>query len=421
MKNNSPTAALHTLGCKVNQYETQKISEELAARGFTIHRFSDIADVYIINTCTVTQAADSKSRQIIRSAISRNPKAYIIVTGCYAETSAEAIESIEGVTHIFRNSDKPKIAEAVKSLFPQNNLQNTHGKTAAAPARTRALIKIQDGCNQFCSYCAVPLARSVMWSKPFTDVIDEARRLADKGFKEIVLTGIRTGLYNDSANLTELAASLADIDGIERIRISSIESTDVPPDLLSLMSSNPKVCRHLHLPLQSGDNDVLRRMNRPYTAEQFLDFVQKAREIIPGIGITTDIIVGFPGETEQEFENTCDTAVKVQFSKAHIFRYSPRSGTAAYNMHDSVSPQEKERRSSLLSQITNASANRFMQALAGSDVNVLVESKKYNNGLYSGLTDTYVRVFFKESEYCGKIVKVHINEYANGRLIGVIS
>ncbi|MHB1455435.1 MAG: tRNA (N(6)-L-threonylcarbamoyladenosine(37)-C(2))-methylthiotransferase MtaB [Armatimonadota bacterium] len=418
-----PTAALHTLGCKVNQYETQQISDELAAYGFHIVRFSDKADVYIINTCTVTHTADAKSRHAVRAAAKRNPDAVVVITGCYAETSPDVAASIEGVSLVVGNHDKALIAQKVISLLPEPNLEDSGDPADEHPvSRTRALIKIQDGCNQFCSYCAVPLARPFMWSKPVDDVLTEAGKLADQRYREIVLTGIRTGLYShESCNLTSLIQKMSDIEGLERIRISSIETTDVPDGLLELMASNPKVCRHLHIPLQSGDDLVLKRMNRPYNSSEFIRFTEKAREIVPEIGITTDIMVGFPGETAEEFENTCRVAESICFSRAHIFRYSARPGTAASELPDVVSNAEKEHRSAELMGITCKSAETFANSLIGTTTQILVEGKEYDRNTYSGLTDNYVRIFVDaKPELVGSIINVEISRSSNGRLMGYI-
>lgn len=415
-----PTAALHTLGCKVNQYETGQISDELSAGGFDIVRFTDKADVYIINTCTVTHTADAKSRQAVRAAVKRNPDAIIVITGCYAETSPDASASIEGVSLVIGNRDKALIPRRLLAMLPESTLPDPGHRSGQPASRTRALIKIQDGCNQFCSYCAVPLARPHMWSKPFEIALMEARRLADSGYKEIVLTGIRTGLYEDeSHDLTALIEKLSDIEGLDRIRISSIETTDVPDGLPELIASNPKVCRHLHIPLQSGDDSVLKRMNRPYTSSEFLTFVERVRDAVPEIGITTDIMVGFPGETDEEFRSTCRVAEKARFSRTHIFRYSARPGTAASAFLDVVTDTEKERRSKELTDITSVCAAEFEDALVGKTSTILVEGKTSGGGMRSGLTDNYVRIYVDaKPELVGRIIEVDTRRMPDGRIRG---
>ena len=403
--------ALYTLGCKVNQYETQKIAEDFRSHGFEIVKFSEHADVYVINTCTVTQTADSKSRQAARAAVKRNPEAAVIITGCYADTSPEQLKKIEGVNLVIGNEGKENLAELVlKSLAVDVKIRNP--QSAIRNVRTRALLKIQDGCDQYCSYCAVPLARPVMSNRPQAEVIYEAKELADNGYKEIVLTGIRLGRYENG--LSDLLAELADIQGIERIRLSSIELTDIPDDLIALMSENKKICRHLHIPLQSGDNDVLARMNRPYTAEEFASFVEEARLQVPGIAITTDIMIGFPGETEEQFENTFKFADCVKFARTHVFRFSSRPGTAAALFKNTVMECEKARRSRLLMEQAAKHQHEFACGLIGKNMPVLVESK------CSGLTDNYVRVILDGAAGAGEIVDVRIENVTRGTASGKV-
>lgn len=437
--------ALHTLGCKVNQYETQKMAEGFRSRGFDLVDFSEQADVYVINTCTVTHTADSKSRQAARSAIHRNPEAKVIVTGCYAETSPDDAQKIEGVCIVAGNNEKAGLADRVAGLLgdasvpttdqiraaygrhpaegvdnPQSSFAKAAEDKSAIRNRTRALLKVQDGCDQFCSYCAVPLARSNMSSKPFAEAVGEASDLAGKGYKEIVLTGIRLGRYGDGEkDLADLLEAISEIEGIERIRLSSIELTDMPDELSDLMAKNPKVCRHLHIPLQSGDDRVLARMNRPYTASEFAEFVRNARARVPGVAITTDIMVGFPGETEEEFENTRRFTREMQFSRAHIFRFSPRRGTAAAEMPNPVSAAEKDRRSELLISLASESSREFTESLVGKTVSVLVEGKRPGGRMRTGLTDNYVRVAFEvDAHLAGEIVKVEIDSVSQGTALG---
>lgn len=420
-----PRVALHTLGCKVNQYETQKLAEEFQSKGFEVVDFRERADAYVINSCTVTQTADSKSRLAVRSALLRNPKAAVVITGCYAETSPDEAGTIQGISEVVGNSEKHLIVQRVVDMLRASNWSADHYNVETSPIRksgrrTRALLKVQDGCDQFCAYCAVPLARPIMWSRPLEEVIHEASDLADKGYKEIVLTGIRLGRYADSgATLTDLLNRLASISGIARIRLSSIEHTDVPPGLLDLIATNEKICRHLHVPLQSGDDTVLRMMNRPYDSAEFLKFVEDARSIIPDIGITTDIMVGFPGETSEQFENTLRTTSLARFSRAHVFRYSPRPGTAAAALIDQVSSDEKELRRARLMELTSRQSCEFTQCLLGRTIPVLVERKEIRPNLKSGLTDNYVRVTFEaDRSLAGKIVQVHIETASEGIVHG---
>jgi len=419
-----PRVALRTLGCKVNQYETQKIAEDFQSRGFELVGFLDQADVYVINTCTVTRIADSKSRQAARSAVSRNPQAAVVLTGCYAETSPEQVRAIDGVALVVGNRGKPRLVEEVIALLgggrraaedsairnPQSEIEN----------RTRALLKVQDGCDQFCSYCVVPYARPVIYSKPCSEVLEEARGLASRGFREIVLTGIRLGRYEDGrADLIRLLEALADVPGIERIRLSSIELTDIREELLDLMARDGRICRHLHVPLQSGDDGVLARMSRPYTAARFSSFVREARAEAPGIAITTDIMVGFPGETEAEFEVSYSFAEEMRFARMHVFRYSPRPRTIAAELPDDVPHAEKERRSARLIELAEKCSQEFASAFIGATVPVLAEGKEINGNLRSGLTDNYLRVAFEGgSDLVGKIVNVRIESVSKGAAFG---
>ena len=421
--------ALYTLGCKVNQYETQKLAEDFQSKGFDMVDFSDQAEVYVINTCTVTQTADSKSRQAVRTAIHRNPRAAVVVTGCYAETSPEKIRSIEGVDLVIGNEGKENLAELVleSTAVGRGKIQNS--KSAIRPStgsgqairngRTRALLKVQDGCDQFCSYCTVPFARPVMSCRPCEEVLSEAKQLAERGFKEIVLTGIRLGVYDDGEiYLTSLIGKLVDIQGIERIRLSSIELTDIPEDLIALMAENRKLCRHIHVPLQSGDDEVLARMNRPYTAAEYISFVENVRSLIPEVAVTTDVMVGFPGETSGQFENTCNLMEYIRFARTHVFRYSPRPRTAAAEMPEDVSAAEKERRSTLLMDMAERCSHDFASSLVGKTLPIIVEGKQVRTGVWSGLTDNYVRVEFEGASHVGEIIDVRIESVTQGTACG---
>lgn len=447
-----PRVALHTLGCKVNQYETGKLAEDFRSRGFDLVDFSGQADVYVINTCTVTRTADSKSRQAARSAVRRNPCAAVVLTGCYAETSPDQLRSINGVTMVLGNQEKPHLveyvvsrlcgdmpnvrrggnfgcpsadAESAASISAIRNPQSVRGsKSAPSPpeiqGRTRALLKIQDGCDQFCAYCVVPFARPTMSSRPHAEVLAEAEELAGRGFKEIVLTGIRLGRYQDGyVNLTSLLEAIAGVQGIERIRLSSIEVTDVPEGLISLMARNRKLCRHLHVPLQSGDDKILSRMERPYTASEFESFVREVRSRVPGIAVTTDIMVGFPSETAEQFDSTCRLAARLRFARTHVFRYSPRPRTAAAELPDGVSAAEKEQRRTRLMDLAAASSQAFASTLVGEVVPVLAEGKQSGAKMWSGLTDNYVRtVFGSGSGRVGDIVDVLVESASGGTASG---
>lgn len=418
-----PRVALHTLGCKVNQYETQKIAQDFVSRGFEVVGFPEQADVYVVNTCTVTRTADSKSRQAARGAVHRNPDALVVVTGCYAETSPERLSEIEGVGMVVGNNGKAGLAELVANEFSGGAASGPRSSEARPTRRrrTRALLKVQDGCDQFCSYCVVPFARPVMSSRPSGEVLAEARELAGRGFKEIVLTGIRLGCYKENGmDLVGLADELADIPGIERIRLSSIELTDTPDGLIDLMARNRKLCRHLHVPLQSGDDEVLAGMNRPYSIEEFASFVRGVRDAVPGVAVTTDIMVGFPGETDEQFEKGYDFARRMRFARMHVFRYSPRPLTAAGELRDDVPAVEKGRRSARMMDLAVACSHEFAETLVGTTLPVLVEGKRIGAKARSGLTDNYVRVVFEGAGRTGDMVCVRVESVTRGTASGVL-
>jgi len=363
--------AYHTLGCKVNQYETEKTREALEGAGFETVGFHSRADVYIINTCSVTGVADGKSRAAIRRALRTNPEAYVVVAGCYAELEPAQVSAMEGVDLVVPNSEKDGIAERIIARFGG---QGAASRAVARPrSRTRAVVKVQDGCDQFCAYCVIPYARVGKTSWPMAEVLDELRSLAGFGYKEIVLTGIRLGSYEDgSSRLPELTLAAAEVDGIERVRLSSVEPWEVDDSLLAAMT-HPKVCRHLHIPLQSGDDRTLARMDRPYTTAEFAGIMSRVRERIPGVGITTDIIVGFPGETAVEFAGTLDFARDAAFSRLHVFRYSPRDRTRAAAMPDQVDSETKKARAERLIEVGSEAVRGFARSSVGERLMVLAE------------------------------------------------
>lgn len=409
-----PKAAFRTFGCKVNQYETQKLRERFAARGFEIVRFTDDADVYVINSCTVTHTADSKVRQAVRNAAGRG-KGVVVLTGCYAEILSGSAGCIDGAGLVLGNSDKESLVEKVIERFPHLNV--TAPEIEHAGGRTRALLMVQDGCDQFCAYCAVPLARPVMRSIPFDSIVKEAEGLAGCGHKEIVLTGIRLGRFEDEkGGLADLLEALSAIQGIERIRLSSIELTDIPGGLIELMAGDRKICRHLHIPLQSGDDEILRRMNRPYSTKEFAEFVENARSAVPDLAVTTDVMVGFPGETEEHFSNSYNFVKETGFSRLHVFQYSQRPNTTAAGMEFKVHPKEKGRRSAALIELGKRCMEDFAARLIGTEVSVLVEGKTVSPGINSGLTGNYVRVYFPAVRgISGEIVNIHVeNPYKDG-------
>ncbi|MDP2211169.1 MAG: tRNA (N(6)-L-threonylcarbamoyladenosine(37)-C(2))-methylthiotransferase MtaB [Candidatus Aquicultor sp.] len=416
--------SIHTLGCKVNQYESERIAAELGAFGWEMVPFSSRADVYIINSCTVTAVAGHKSRQLIRRAVRNNPGARVVVTGCYADSDRAAIEAIEGVSLVLGNDDKDRLPLLIaQELGIDVELRTrTTGEPAPSPAvHTRALVKIQDGCDQFCSYCIVPHVRGELWSRPEAEIIAEVTRLAREGTPEIVLTGIHLGLYGagHDTGLADLLAKLVEIEGLGRIRLSSIELREVTPELVELIATSPKLCKHLHIPLQHGSNAVLAAMNRHYTVEEFAERAHYLASAVDDIALTTDIIVGFPGETDADFERTMDIVGSIGFSRLHVFKFSPRKGTPAAGLGGQIPKDVKEKRSAELIALGEDLAARFASRYIGKELSVSIERRQ---GEYlSGMSDNYIRVRCAGSdELIGKLARVRIEKRENARLFGEV-
>ncbi len=416
--------AFHTLGCKVNQYETEAMKEQFKAAGFEIVGEEDFADVYIINTCTVTNLADRKSRQYIRRMKRQAPEALVAVTGCYSQVKPEELEAMEEVNIVTGNGEKGKLLDYVKeAMLRPENRQSTHvlpydsldtyndrGIITSMDSRTRAYIKIQEGCDRFCSYCMIPFARGHVRSRDPEEILEEAKALVAKGFKEIVLTGINTALYGqekdygfalypDETNMKGIEIIIKRInalDGDFRIRLSSLEPTVVNAAYVHNLLKYDKLCHHLHLSLQSGSDKVLKGMNRHYTREDYLAIVKELRAFDRGYGITADIIVGFPEEDEEDFRDSLDMVEKVGFSKVHVFKYSKRQGTAAAKMKNQVSDHLKSLRSEILATNSAKRAEVFLRELIGDKRRVLFEELK--DGEASGYSDNYIKVYCKGGE-----------------------
>ncbi|NIM03338.1 tRNA (N(6)-L-threonylcarbamoyladenosine(37)-C(2))-methylthiotransferase MtaB [bacterium] len=421
------SVATYTLGCKVNQYETALIEEELTERGLRIVPFSQDADYYLINTCTVTLRTDQKCREYIRSALKRNRKAKVVVTGCYAQRSPQELKKISPQCQVFDNSQKRHIAGCLaKEVFAIRETEESHGKLrfiSRFPQHTRAFVKIQDGCKSFCSYCIIPYVRKEVSSRPLSEVLSEVNILVDSGYKEIVLCGINLGNYQ---KLVPLLEKLNSLTGLERIRISSIEPLHINQGLIAAMKSFSKMCHHLHIPLQSGDDHVLKIMNRKYTTGDYQKIIEMVRKSIPDVGISTDLIVGFPGETERRFYNTYDFVNKMGFSKMHIFRFSPRPGTVASRLPGRVSPSEMRRRSRTLDNLEKELREKFYRQYLNKELVVLFERKvqgKRENGrvFHSGFSSNYIRVLAPASEdELNRLVSVRIDDVNYRFAIGEI-
>lgn len=394
-------ASLHTLGCRLNQSETALIEEQLLAKGYDIVPFGEDADLGIVNTCTVTREADAKSRQIVRAFVRKNPGAFVAVIGCYAQMRADALRDIEGVDLIIGNQEKMNVAEYVSDekrstpLVIRDRVERDDFEIAFAgelPIDRRANLKIQDGCDFMCTFCVIPFARGRARSRSLNNLLDEAEALAGRGAKEIVLTGVNIGTYDwDGMDIVDVVDALNEVSGLERIRISSIEPTTIPEALFDRMrDQNHALVPYLHIPLQSGADSILAAMKRKYTAAEYLKFLRLAERSVPGIGLGADIMVGFPGETDEEFNDTLQLFQESPLHYAHVFKYSEREGTATARMNAAVPPEIVTRRSAVLRQTSAAKRNEFYGKQAGERVNVLFEQEE--NGYWTGYTANYIRV-----------------------------
>ena len=429
--------AFYTLGCKVNLVETEAMIELFQKKGYDIVNFEENAEIYIINTCTVTNMSDRKSRQIIRRAKKHNENSLVVVVGCYAQIAPEEVAKIEDVDLIIGTSDRNKIVElcektkrehkkinAVKDImkieeFEEMTIEEIKGKT-------RAFIKIQEGCNQYCSYCIIPYTRGHIRSRKLENILNEVERLKEHGFKEIVLTGIHIASYGKDIGdirLVDVIEKIHEVNGIERIRLSSIEPTYVTEDFMKRVSKLPKMCDHFHLSLQSGSNSVLKRMNRKYTTYEFEKNVEIIRKYMPNVGLTTDIIVGFPGETEDEFIETYKFIEKIEFSRIHVFKYSPRTGTPAAGYEKQIDGNIKTDRSKRLIALGDKLTKRNNEKYIGKKLEVLFEDEaNTNNECIEGYTTNYMKVLSQgDKELEGKILPVTIEKSQNGNLIGKIT
>jgi threonylcarbamoyladenosine tRNA methylthiotransferase MtaB len=410
--------AFTTLGCKINQFETDTLQQDLLSRGNTVVAFDAEADVYIINTCSVTAKSDTQSRQVIRSAVRRGKGAKVVVTGCYAEMRPEEIHSMPGVALVIGNRDKARISDQVMSMvsaYSQDSYAASKNVLNALHTRTRGFLKIQDGCNNRCSYCIVPLARGCSRSASPDDVLREFKSLVDRGCPEVVLTGIHIGTYGSdleqSFSLTNMLQMLIPSRGRTRIRLSSIEPNEITRDMINYLGQG--LCRHLHIPLQSGDDAILASMKRNYTARFYEDLVEHIAKQVPGVALGADIIVGYPGEGDKEFQNTMHIVERSPLTHLHVFSYSPRLNTPAAEMKDQVPEQIKKERSAALRILGMKKNLLFRKMHQGSDLDVIVEDKfDRGTGLLTGLTDNYIRVMIygAKKEDIGKKMSIRINE-----------
>lgn len=420
------TVAFHTLGCKVNTYESEAMKKLFVEAGYTIIDFKEEADVYVINTCTVTNTGDAKSRQMIRRAIRKNPDACVVVVGCYSQVASEEIAAIEGVGIILGTQHRNHIVDyvneylqtkqqinMVEDIMHTRRFEDLH--VASFSENTRAFLKIQDGCNNFCTYCIIPYARGLVRSRPKESVIAEARELVKHGFVEIVLTGIHTagyGLDLEGYAFIDLLRDLChEVEGLKRLRISSIETSQITDEMIALFKEENIIVEHLHIPLQAGCDTVLKRMNRKYTTASYLEKVKRIREMMPDIALTTDVIVGFPQETDEEFETTVNFIKEVNYSQLHVFPYSQRRNTPAAKMKGQVPENIKQERSHVLLALSDELHANYATKFIGRCVEVIFEEVT-QDGYLVGHADNYLKVKAQGPiSWIGEITKIEIEKY----------
>ena len=431
--------AFSTLGCRVNVYESEAMAEKFIREGYEVVEASEKADVYVINTCTVTNMGDKKSRQIINRARRLNENSIIAVVGCYSQIAPKEVSEIPGVDVVLGTRNKGDVVYYVNKARDERKTQvHVEGvlknkkfeelNIEEYQDKTRAFLKIQDGCNRFCTYCIIPYSRGSVCSKDPKKVLEEVNKLAEHGFKEIILSGIHTASYGldleGSVNLIDIIDEIEKVEGIERIRIGSIEPAFFTEEVIEKMKGFKKLCPHFHLSLQSGCDATLKRMNRRYTAEEYAASVELLRETMPDVSITTDVIVGFPGETEEEFNETYKFLEKIKLTKTHVFKYSPRKGTKAADMGNQIDGTIKEKRSKLLIELSNKNEKEFIEKFIGKEMDVLIETQvKGKDGVYEGYTRNYIKVQVPCTctDVTGKIVDIEIekaeNEYGIAKLL----
>ncbi len=422
------TVAFHTLGCKVNQYETEAMIGLFEKEGYDVVAWSDRADVYVVNTCTVTNIGDRKSRQFLRQAKGNNPDALVVAVGCYAQVAGEVLASIEEVDLILGTNEKSKILAYIESVDRERN--QVHPVSPGddfddlfldrLSETTRAFVKVQDGCNQFCSYCIIPYARGPIRSRALNQVLGEVERLAAQGVREFVMTGIHIasyGLDNKGPGLIELLEAVDAVAGVERLRLSSLEPRLVTPAFVQRLSALDSLCPHFHLSLQSGDDGVLSTMNRRYTTKEYAEAIALLRAHFADPAITTDVIVGFPGETEEAFERTMAFVESIGFSELHVFKYSPKEGTPAAKMKNQLPGTVKSDRSKRLIALGDESRRRYLQRQAGTCHVILVEASEELGA--SGYSENYLRVRIPEVQaQPGDLLAVEIQSVSSEELLG---
>ena len=451
--------AFYTLGCKVNQYETNAMIEQFIKANYRIVGFEEVADIYVINTCTVTNMSDRKSRQVIRRAKQINPNSILVVTGCYAQVASKELEKVEEIDLIVGNTEKKDIVKIAEAYFDdkshlknvvvtahsdsQINTENSSdsinnkinmtdinvqkkfvdfGPTTYTE-KTRAVVKVQDGCNNFCSYCIIPYAKGRVRSRKLENVIEEIKKVIKTGIQEVVITGIHIASYgidfkNKNIKLIDLLEEINKIDGLKRIRLGSLEPNIITDEFVERLKKVDKICDHFHLSLQSGCTETLKRMNRKYTAEDFEKVVKRLRDTFPNVALTTDIIVGFPGESNEEFETTYNYLKRINFYKMHVFKYSPRKGTRAAAMPNQIDGNIKEKRSRKLIELSDKNERSFLKRYIGKEIEVLFEQKE--GEYFKGHTSNYIVVKTKNKSLENRLLKIKITKENGLELVGDI-
>ena len=441
------TVSFYTLGCKVNQYETNAMEEQFIKSGYTIVNNNEKADIYVVNTCTVTNMAERKSRQMLRKLKENNKSAILVVCGCYVQVASEKLEELPEIDILLGINEKNKIVEIVEEYIKKKNEEeNLEVETKVSDVskqkefldfgdvtyteKNRAVIKVQDGCNMFCSYCIIPYARGRIRSRKIESVVSEVEKIASEGIKEVVITGIHIASYgkdfeNENIRLIDLLESVNKVSKIKRIRLGSLEPGIIDEEFVSRLSKLEKICDHFHLSLQSGCDETLKRMNRKYTTKKYKEATDLLRKYYPNVSFTTDVIVGFPGETDEEFEKTYNYLKDIDFYKMHIFKYSKRSGTVAEKMLNQIDGNIKEERSKRLIELSNVNENRHNNTYIGKDVDVLFE--EYEDEFFKGHTTNYLMVNVKGNkenlkEFVDKIrtIKIESNNDETRELIGIV-
>jgi threonylcarbamoyladenosine tRNA methylthiotransferase MtaB len=428
IKNKCRKVAFFTLGCKVNQYETNAMTQQFIDHGYEVVDFEETSDIYVINTCSVTNMSEKKSRQMIRKAKTTNPNSIMAVVGCYAQVAKEELEKLNEIDIILGINEKKEIVEYIERYLKEKSAETEISDvmkqtefvdfgSITYTEKTRAVIKVQDGCDRFCSYCIIPYARGRVRSRKIDSVVEEIKEIVKKGIKEVVITGIHIASYGkdfkENIGIIDLLEEINQIPDLKRIRLGSLEPTLITEEFVNRLKKLDKICDHFHLSLQSGCNETLKRMNRRYTTEQFEKGTQILRKVYPNVCLTTDIIVGFPGETQEEFNQTYEFLKNIKFYKMHVFKYSPRKGTKAASMKDQIDGNTKEKRSQMLIELSDSNQKEYLDSYIGKKVEVLFESEK-------GHTTNYieVRVLEGKENLGNKIQEIKIIKREELELIG---